>query len=59
MKEYTAVCITRMTRELIGKLAVVERRTLSQIVALAVEARYRMRLKSPPSSSAKLEEPRP
>ncbi len=41
MSEYTAVSIKKLTRELIGKLAHAERRTLGEVVALAIEDRYR------------------
>ncbi len=55
MSNYTAVCVKKITRDLIHKLATVERRTLGQIVALAIEARYKAMLKGLPSSS-KVEE---
>ena len=35
MKKYTSICVTRSTRELIGKRAALERRLLGEIVALA------------------------
>ena len=43
---YTSICCTKATRELLRRLAESEHRTQSQIVGLALEARYQARAKA-------------
>jgi len=45
MSKYTAICVTKPTNDLIGKLASFEQRLLDEIVALAIEARHKARVK--------------